>query len=234
MGGESGRMFPFTLQTPTRHPCLYFSLSNTRKHTHRRTDECTYAHLPCLCGSQQLLCRGCESGADMRGSVGKLVFRRKRTGQVRSAPRCAPFKAERDKLHTRRSAAQSHHLSFHSVRRECGSKWDDARPSPARREITRRTATVEHYSVWYVDQRSLYCSLCIKCCERNCWCFITLSTCWLDVARTTMKTTACWNVSDNQTRPLLIPCFWHVMKSMKHVVDSVQFKVFACIHTFQG
>lgn len=142
MGGESGRMFPFTLQTPTRHPCLYFSLSNTRAHTHTHghTDECTYAHLPCLSGSQQLLCCGCESGADMRGNVGKLVFRRKWTGQVCSAPRRAPFKAERDKLHTRRSAAQSHHLSFHSVRRECGSKWEDARPSPARREITRRTA----------------------------------------------------------------------------------------------
>lgn len=164
MGGESGRMFPLTLQTPTCHPHLYFS----------HTDECTYAHLlpSFLCGSQQLLSLRCKSGADMRGSVVKLVFGKKahQTGQVARRSNTLSLKP-RDKLHTRRTAPQSHHLSFHSVRREFGSKWEDARPSRERREIIRRYAavTAKYYSLWYIDQRNLsYCSLRIKCGEQNC------------------------------------------------------------------
>lgn len=135
MGGESGRMFPFTLQTPTRHPCLYISPSNTHKHqkTHGywRIFTCAPSR---LCGSQQLLL----SGIDMRGSMGKLVFRRKRTGQVSLHWNALPLKL-RDKLHTQRTAAQSHRLSFHSVRRESGSKWEDARPSSEGGEIILHT-----------------------------------------------------------------------------------------------
>lgn len=97
-------MFPFTLQTPTRHPCLSFflHLCLTHTHTHVLTSVCAHTFTP-RCESTTPLPR-CKSGVDMRGSAGKLVFRRKRTGQVGSALKHTPLNL-RDKLHRRRTAA---------------------------------------------------------------------------------------------------------------------------------
>lgn len=107
-------MFPFTLQTPTHHPSLYFSPSNAHMMTHTRTDELTHAHLPACVDVN-------KSGINMRGSVGKLVFRRKRTGQVCSELKYTPLKPG-DEQRTRRTAAQSRRPSFHSAGGESTSK----------------------------------------------------------------------------------------------------------------
>lgn len=76
-----------------------------------------------LCGSQQLLCCRVERGADMRGSAGKLVFTRKRTGQVGARL----FKAARA-ANRRRSRVASHF----TAPAECGSKREDAGASTGR------------------------------------------------------------------------------------------------------
>lgn len=113
-------------------------------------------------------------------------------------------------------AAQSHRLSFHSVRRESGSKWEDARPSRERREIICRTpaVTVKYYSLWFIDQRNLLPSCRIVHFALNAVsktaAFITLSTCWLSVVKmTTEITTACCNVST---------CSWIVRKLLYYTV----------------
>ena len=129
------------------------SLSHTHTHTH--------THLMMSVRMHTFLPRQCASGADMRGIVGKLVFRRKRTGQAALKPR--------DKLHRRRAAAQSHRLWFHSVRRERGSKPDGAGFFfHERRNIIRRTTlTVQPLVCWPKESVAITsrCSLRIR---QNC------------------------------------------------------------------
>lgn len=117
MGGESGRMFPFTLQTPTHLPYVHVSPSNSHADTHPYwwVYMCTPS---CLCGSQQLLfcgARVAQTWEVVRVNYSSGWSERDRLLGVEKRF----FKAER---HGIRQRSQITPIS------QSGSKWKDARP----------------------------------------------------------------------------------------------------------
>lgn len=150
-------MFPFTLQTPTCHLCLYFSLSNTDTCTDERFLSQWKTTTPLL---------WCKSGTDMRGNMSKLVFRRSEQDRLGGAE-TRSFKGRRQTTHTAYGGAVTSPLISQRGERV----WIKVRRCQAfmqrkGNDPLYTAVTAKNYSLWYVDQSILlrsYRSLCIKC-----------------------------------------------------------------------
>lgn len=186
MGGESGRMFPFTLQTPTRHPCLYSSASKKKNARTCKTPSLTSAHTPSPPAEVNKHFQtweasppnesSAESERDSSAARRLERRRRRRNGTLKPGER-----------RQRASPLIFWWCGVASVR---GSKWDDAgAPFVRGGKLSCRTLPGDRKSLaaFGVDQRNPSCRIVSDAREQKYRAFsyiniyIISSTCWLSV-----------------------------------------------------